>query len=223
MDWDRGPKNDWIGRHYVSGAEIRNAPAVPRGQGKVLVLSLQDKHGMVVHGVDKQEAVVELKVRRLPEEHGDQREREHVEREDHSNHSHEGLSSPSNKQANPVPANGQSEGAGGKARQAEAEQGAGAAQTESSPAFPWSGSTPSSGGGPGKMKVHLHGQVEVLVVGAKHLPKMDVFGTCDPFVVLKYGGKEAKTEVIKNTYTAKFNERFVLNILPEGGDDSLEV
>eukprot|EP00961_Rhodomonas_salina_P232694 3143615-Rhodomonas_salina.1 len=72
MDWDRGPKNDWIGKNVVPGEEIRNAPMVKKGQGKALTVVLLDKHGKVVRGVDKAESVVELRVRRLEEDHTEQ-------------------------------------------------------------------------------------------------------------------------------------------------------
>eukprot|EP00961_Rhodomonas_salina_P270302 3651461-Rhodomonas_salina.1 len=57
-------------------------------------------------------------------------------------------------------------------------------------------------------------QVEVLVLGAKHLPKTDTFGACDPYLVLKYAGKEAKTSVKKGTLEPTWGERFLLNVIP---------
>lgn len=42
----------------------------------------------------------------------------------------------------------------------------------------------------------------------------DLFGTCDPFVVLKHGGKEAKTSVKKGCYEAEWRERFELSVQP---------
>eukprot|EP00961_Rhodomonas_salina_P106489 1434041-Rhodomonas_salina.1 len=36
-------------------------------------------------------------------------------------------------------------------------------------------------------------KIELMVVSARHLPKTDTFGSCDPYFVLTYGGKDAKT------------------------------
>eukprot|EP00961_Rhodomonas_salina_P270301 3651460-Rhodomonas_salina.1 len=57
-------------------------------------------------------------------------------------------------------------------------------------------------------------QVEVLVLGAKHLPKKDILGTCDPYLVLKYAGRDAKTSVQKGTFEPTWEERFLLNVIP---------
>eukprot|EP00961_Rhodomonas_salina_P014682 197073-Rhodomonas_salina.1 len=66
-------------------------------------------------------------------------------------------------------------------------------------------------------------KVELTVVSATHLPKMDMVGLCDPFVVLKYGGKEAKTTIKKKTLDATFNESFVLNLVPETANGDLDI
>lgn len=64
--------------------------------------------------------------------------------------------------------------------------------------------------------------MQVIVERVLHLPKMDAFGTCDPYVLLKYGGREAKTSVKKGKYSASFAERFVLALRAEHeGHDSL--
>eukprot|EP00286_Rhodomonas_abbreviata_P001286 CAMPEP_0181289012 /NCGR_PEP_ID=MMETSP1101-20121128/653_1 /TAXON_ID=46948 /ORGANISM="Rhodomonas abbreviata, Strain Caron Lab Isolate" /LENGTH=180 /DNA_ID=CAMNT_0023393201 /DNA_START=27 /DNA_END=565 /DNA_ORIENTATION=+ len=50
-----------------------------------------------------------------------------------------------------------------------------------------------------------------------------MIGSCDPYIVLTYGGKEAKTSVKKRTLDAEWNEKFVLNHVAPEADGSLEV
>ena len=55
-------------------------------------------------------------------------------------------------------------------------------------------------------------QIEVSLVCARHLPKMDVMGTCDAYVVLRRGGTEFKSATKKNTYAPDFGERFYFDV-----------
>jgi hypothetical protein len=55
-------------------------------------------------------------------------------------------------------------------------------------------------------------QMELTLVCARHLPKMDAFGTCDAYVVLRRGGKEYKSSTKKNTYAPDFGERFYFDV-----------
>lgn len=51
-------------------------------------------------------------------------------------------------------------------------------------------------------------QINVKVIEAKNVPKMDVIGNCDPFVKVMYGDKTYKTGVKENTLNPKWNETF---------------
>eukprot|EP00961_Rhodomonas_salina_P030239 407272-Rhodomonas_salina.1 len=66
-------------------------------------------------------------------------------------------------------------------------------------------------------------KVEVTVISANHMPKTDMVGLCDPYVVLKYGGREAKTTIKKKTLDAAYNEVFELNLNPNTKNGDLEV
>jgi Ca2+-dependent lipid-binding protein len=54
--------------------------------------------------------------------------------------------------------------------------------------------------------------LEIKVVNARNLPKMDTFGTCDPFCRLDFCGENRETKVIKNTYSPDWNEVFVYDL-----------
>eukprot|EP00291_Cryptomonas_curvata_P008243 CAMPEP_0172191692 /NCGR_PEP_ID=MMETSP1050-20130122/23864_1 /TAXON_ID=233186 /ORGANISM="Cryptomonas curvata, Strain CCAP979/52" /LENGTH=303 /DNA_ID=CAMNT_0012866813 /DNA_START=110 /DNA_END=1018 /DNA_ORIENTATION=+ len=54
--------------------------------------------------------------------------------------------------------------------------------------------------------------LEIKVVNARNLPKMDTFGTCDPFCRLEFCGENRETAVIKNTYSPDWNEAFVYDL-----------
>ena len=54
----------------------------------------------------------------------------------------------------------------------------------------------------------LTGHLEVTILSARHLPKMDVLGTCDAVCKVRWLGHEFSTEVKKNTYSADWNETF---------------
>ena len=59
-------------------------------------------------------------------------------------------------------------------------------------------------GGRWKLKVGLK--------KADHLPKMDAFGKCDPYAVLKIGEQKFQSETIKNTYSPEWSQDFVFDI-----------
>ena len=49
---------------------------------------------------------------------------------------------------------------------------------------------------------------------AAHLPKMDSFGSCDPYCTLKVGTHEFSSKIIKASYTPEWNEDFDFKIDP---------
>lgn len=55
-------------------------------------------------------------------------------------------------------------------------------------------------------------QLEVTVVCARHLPKMDSIGSCDTFMRLKRGDKEMETTVRKNSLSPDFGEIFYFDV-----------
>ena len=40
------------------------------------------------------------------------------------------------------------------------------------------------------------GKLTLHIVRGEGLPKMDIFGTCDPFLTLEHDGKKVKTPVV---------------------------
>ena len=56
--------------------------------------------------------------------------------------------------------------------------------------------------------------LKVTLKSAKHLPKMDWAGTCDPFASFKLGEQKFKSKVIKSTYMPEWDEVFVFDINP---------
>ena len=55
--------------------------------------------------------------------------------------------------------------------------------------------------------------LEVTVLAARHLPKMDTFGSIDPFCEVSLGGSSFKTSVKKGTYSPDWGESFVFTML----------
>jgi Ca2+-dependent lipid-binding protein len=55
-------------------------------------------------------------------------------------------------------------------------------------------------------------RIHVTVVSVNHLPKMDSFGSCDPFCRLEFCGQIHTTEVKKGSYDAEFHESFILDV-----------
>eukprot|EP00960_Hanusia_phi_P072541 767811-Hanusia_phi.AAC.2 len=62
---------------------------------------------------------------------------------------------------------------------------------------------------PAKLLLHLQ--------HARHLPKMDMMGTCDAFCVVRYSGEERKSSVKKNTYSPDWGEQLDFEV--EGGGE----
>ena len=56
-------------------------------------------------------------------------------------------------------------------------------------------------------------RLEVTVMSARHLPKMDTFGSIDPFCEVRLGAVAFKTTVRKNTYTPEWSETFTFQML----------
>ena len=66
--------------------------------------------------------------------------------------------------------------------------------------------------------------LKVKLKSAKHLPKMDWAGTCDPFASFKLGEQKFKSKVIKNTYMPEWDQVFVFDINPtRDGKDHLRI
>eukprot|EP00961_Rhodomonas_salina_P046581 625113-Rhodomonas_salina.1 len=82
---------------------------------------------------------------------------------------------------------------------------------------------PKPGGEEVAKPVASRPKIQVVAVGAENLPKTDTFGMSDPYLVLKYGGKEAKTSVKKKTLNPVWKESFLLNVVPDDKDGNLEV
>jgi hypothetical protein len=57
------------------------------------------------------------------------------------------------------------------------------------------------------------GRLTVHVISATGLPKMDFLGLCDPFVVVKYGERTGRTEVIHHTTKPRWDAAFSFEIL----------
>ena len=54
--------------------------------------------------------------------------------------------------------------------------------------------------------------VKVLIKEVENLPKMDVVGTCDPYAVATLGKQRISTEVVWNSYYAKWNKEFDVEV-----------
>lgn len=69
------------------------------------------------------------------------------------------------------------------------------------------------------MKCNLH----IRIIEATGLPKMDLFGKCDPYVVLQYNNDRviSQTKVIKKTYKPVWNEDFHFPVVSQM-DDSIK-
>ena len=62
--------------------------------------------------------------------------------------------------------------------------------------------------------------MQVTVVGGRGMPKMDSgpFGKCDPYLKLRCGSTEHKTQVIKRTLAPTWNENFTFTVESEDSD-----
>jgi hypothetical protein len=56
------------------------------------------------------------------------------------------------------------------------------------------------------------GHMKISIVEAQNLPKMDIFGTCDPFVQIQFEGNTYKTEVVKQTLAPEWNQSWSLEV-----------
>jgi Ca2+-dependent lipid-binding protein len=69
--------------------------------------------------------------------------------------------------------------------------------------------------------------VKIYDISAHHLPRMDwLWGSkCDPFVLFDFDEKKSKTEVMKNTFDAKFTDEIFFDVenVEEVGDMSIIV
>jgi Ca2+-dependent lipid-binding protein len=65
--------------------------------------------------------------------------------------------------------------------------------------------------------------LEVTVESARHLPKTDTFGCCDPYVTLDYGGNNKRTTIKKRVYMADWNESFTFPVLEQRASLMLDV
>ena len=63
----------------------------------------------------------------------------------------------------------------------------------------------------------------VAIRAAKHLPKTDLMGKCDPYVILSGGDAKFKTSVVKKTYDAEYSEQFELLVVEGHGVLTLTV
>ena len=55
-------------------------------------------------------------------------------------------------------------------------------------------------------------ELMVTIESARHLPKMDVMGTCDAFCELEWQSQKYKTTVKKNSYSPDWNETFAFPV-----------
>ena len=65
--------------------------------------------------------------------------------------------------------------------------------------------------------------LEVTVISVRNLPKMDTYGSCDPFCRLMFCGKQMQTTVKRNTYTAAFDETFVFDLSNHPNPSALSI
>jgi hypothetical protein len=72
--------------------------------------------------------------------------------------------------------------------------------------------------------VKMEVKMLLLTIGsAQNLPKMDTFGTCDPYVKLKLGGTKIRTPTVKGTQNPTFNQMLSVPIVFPSMTDSIEV
>ncbi len=50
------------------------------------------------------------------------------------------------------------------------------------------------------------------MVSARHLPKMDTFGSCDAFVVVALGEEAYQTQVVKGSYAPDWGEALLFHL-----------
>jgi hypothetical protein len=54
--------------------------------------------------------------------------------------------------------------------------------------------------------------MQFTISAARHLPKMDMMGLCDPFCIMDFRGEQERTEVAKNTLDATFDSAFTFDV-----------
>ena len=57
-------------------------------------------------------------------------------------------------------------------------------------------------------------ELEVIIMSGRHMPKMDLFGSCDPYIVLQYSDQKYQTSVQSNTFDPSWSETFVFSFDP---------
>ena len=50
--------------------------------------------------------------------------------------------------------------------------------------------------------------LRVVIRNVRHLPKMDVMGKCDPYIILSYGNQKYQSTIKYNTYDPDYDEEF---------------
>ncbi len=61
------------------------------------------------------------------------------------------------------------------------------------------------------------------MLSASHLPKMDTFGSCDPFCEVRFAGHTRRTAKVRNSYSPEWNARFRFQLLGASAATELEL
>ena len=72
---------------------------------------------------------------------------------------------------------------------------------------------------PGQKQAACSCRVLLTIIAAKHLPSMDVFGSCDGLVEVEWDGQKFTTSAKKNTYNPEWNEAFTFTFPSEPVSD----
>ncbi len=64
-------------------------------------------------------------------------------------------------------------------------------------------------------------QIRVTVRNVRHLPKMDVMGKCDPYIMLSLGNQKQQTSIKYSTYDPNYDEEFVFTVDDTSNSDTL--
>eukprot|EP01111_Echinosteliopsis_oligospora_P013478 TRINITY_DN4837_c0_g1_i1.p1 TRINITY_DN4837_c0_g1~~TRINITY_DN4837_c0_g1_i1.p1 ORF type:complete len:127 (-),score=16.04 TRINITY_DN4837_c0_g1_i1:230-610(-) len=65
--------------------------------------------------------------------------------------------------------------------------------------------------------------VTVTITGADDLPNMDLFGTADPYYILKYNSKEYKSDIRKNTLSPRWEHIISFPMYDDTPDHKLNI
>jgi Ca2+-dependent lipid-binding protein len=57
----------------------------------------------------------------------------------------------------------------------------------------------------------IDGFLEIYIRNGKHMPKLNAFGLCDPFLSVAFAGRQTRTAVKKRTYSPEWNEKLVFS------------